>query len=398
MRRILPLIVLSQFLCTSLWFAGNTVIPELASALHLPLAFLGNLTSAVQFGFIAGTLVFAILTIADKFSPSKVFFFSSIIAGILNLAIVLDGISSFQILLFRFGTGFFLAGIYPVGMKIASDYFDKGLGKSLGFLVGALVLGTAFPHLVRSLTDQLPWEFVIYATSVLAFVGGLLIVFLVPNGPLRKSSQEFNPSVFIKVFQIKKFKAAAFGYFGHMWELYAFWAFIPVILMNFQSNNPIQINVPFWSFLIIGIGGISCSLGGLVSNLIPPKRIAILALSISGICCLLSPFFIGQKSFVLLMSFLLIWGFAITADSPMFSTLVAQNAPEQSRGTSLTIVNCIGFGITILSIQLLNFAMLKISLSYLFLILSAGPLFGLYAMYTSREDKAYSNTFQKKEI
>ena len=398
MKRVLPLIVISQFLCTSLWFAGNAVIPELALALDLPTAYIGDLTSAVQFGFIAGTLLFAVLTIADKFSPSKVFFFSSIIAGFFNLAIVLEGISSFQILLFRFGTGFFLAGIYPVGMKIASDYFDKGLGKSLGFLVGALVLGTAFPHLLRSLIDQLPWEFVIYTTSVLALLGGLLIAFLVPDGPFRKGSQNFNPSAFIRVFQFKKFRAAAFGYFGHMWELYAFWAFIPLILMNFQSNNSIQINVPFWSFLIIGIGGISCALGGLLSHTIPPKRIAILALSISGICCLLSPFFIGQSSFVLLMSFLLIWGFAITADSPMFSTLVAQNAPDQSKGTSLTIVNCIGFGITILSIQLLNFAMLKISMSYLFLILSAGPLFGLFAMYTTRDDKTYSNAFPKKEI
>ncbi|MCH7414678.1 MFS transporter [Belliella sp. R4-6] len=381
MRRILPLIVLSQFLCTSLWFAGNAVIPELASALDLPLAFLGNLTSAVQFGFIAGTLVFAILTIADKFSPSKVFFFSSIIAGILNLAIVLDGISSFQILLFRFGTGFFLAGIYPVGMKIASDYFDKGLGKSLGFLVGALVLGTAFPHLVRSLTDQLPWEFVIYATSILAFFGGLLIVFLVPDGPFRKGSQEFNPSAFIKVFQIKKFRAAAFGYFGHMWELYAFWAFIPLILINFQSNNEIQINVSFWSFLIIAIGGISCALGGLLSQITPPKKIAVFALATSGICCLLSPIFIGQSSFVLLISFLLTWGFAVTADSPMFSTLVAQNAPVTSKGTSLTIVNSIGFTITIVSIQLINISLNHIPVAYMFLILAIGPILGLVSIF-----------------
>lgn len=387
MKRILPLIVISQFLSTSLWFAGNAVIPELALALDLPTEYLGHLTSAVQFGFITGTLIFAILTISDKFSPSKVFFFSSLIAAFLNLAIVFDGISSFQILLVRFGTGFFLAGIYPVGMKIAADYYDKGLGKSLGLLVGALVLGTAFPHLVRSLTDQLPWEFAIYSTSALAVFGGFLILTFVPDGPFRKGSKAFNPSAFFKVFQIQKFRSAAFGYFGHMWELYAFWAFIPIILINFQKLNNQEINISFWSFLIIAIGGISCALGGLISQKFPPKTIATVALTTSGICCLLSPFLINQPSFLVLILFLLIWGLAVTADSPMFSTLVAQNAPPDSKGTSLTIVNCIGFGITIISIQLLNLMMNHIPNSYLFLILALGPIFGLLAMYISKKPK-----------
>lgn len=387
MKRILPLIVISQFLSTSLWFAGNAVLPELALALDLPTEYLGHLTSSVQFGFITGTLIFAILTIADKFSPSKVFFFSSLIAAFLNLAIVFEGISSFQILLVRFGSGFFLAGIYPVGMKIAADYFDKGLGKSLGLLVGALVLGTAFPHLVRSLTDQLPWEFAIYFTSALAVLGGFLILAFVPDGPYRKASQSFNPSAFFKVFQIKNFRSAAFGYFGHMWELYAFWSFIPLILINFQILNNHKINISFWSFLIIAVGGISCALGGLISQKIAPKKIATVALTISGICCLLSPLLINQSSFPILIIFLLVWGLAVTADSPMFSTLVAQNAPADSKGTSLTIVNCIGFGITIISIQFLNMMINHIPNSYLFIILALGPIFGLLAMYNYRKPK-----------
>lgn len=387
MKRILPLIVTSQFLSTSLWFAGNAVIPELAQSLELPMDYLGHLTSAVQFGFITGTLIFAILTIADKFSPSRVFFFSSLLAALLNIAIVIEGISSFEILLVRFGSGFFLAGVYPVGMKIAADYFDKGLGKSLGFLVGALVLGTAFPHLVKSFTDQLPWEVTIYFTSILAVLGGFLILVFVPDGPYRKASPAFNPSAFFKVFQIQKFRTAAFGYFGHMWELYAFWAFVPIILINFQTLNNLKINVSFWAFLIIAVGGISCALGGLISQKIAPKTIATVALTISGICCLLSPLLLFQPSFPMLILFLLIWGFAVTADSPMFSTLVAQNAPSDSKGTSLTIINCIGFGITIISIQLLNLIMNQIAYSFLFLILALGPIGGLLAMHTSKKSK-----------
>ncbi len=152
MKRILPVIVISQFLCTSLWFAGNAVLPDLAFEMALNDQYLGHLTSAVQIGFIVGTLLFAIFTLADKFPPSAIFFISALIASGFNLVLSVKGISPEFMLISRFGTGFFLAGIYPVGMKIASDYFQKGLGKSLGLLVGALVLGTAFPHFIRSFT------------------------------------------------------------------------------------------------------------------------------------------------------------------------------------------------------------------------------------------------------
>ena len=155
-NKILLLFVVSQFCCTSLWFSGNAIITDLADAFQLTDGALGNLTSAVQFGFIIGTLVFAILTIADRFSPSKVFFISAITAALCNLGNILDSNNLMSLLTFRFLTGFFLAGIYPVGMKIAADYFKKGLGKSLGFLVGALVLGTAFPHLLKDVTSELP--------------------------------------------------------------------------------------------------------------------------------------------------------------------------------------------------------------------------------------------------
>lgn len=182
-KLILPVIVLSQFCCTSLWFAGNGVMPDLVSTFGLNESAIGHLTSAVQFGFIVGTLVFAILSIADWFSPSKVFFSCALLGALFNLGIIWDENGLASILSFRFFTGFFLAGIYPVGMKIAADYYEKGLGKSLGFLVGALVVGTAFPHLLKEMTHTLSWKTVLVATSILAVLGGTLMVILVPNGP-----------------------------------------------------------------------------------------------------------------------------------------------------------------------------------------------------------------------
>ncbi|WP_304518073.1 MFS transporter [Cecembia rubra] len=378
MKHVLPIIVIAQFLCTSLWFAGNAVLGDMAAELNLASAFLGNITSAVQLGFISGTLIFAIFTIADKFSPSNVFLSSAILASVFNIAISLKGLTGIQILFLRFGTGFFLAGIYPVGMKIASDYFQKGLGKSLGLLVGALVLGTAFPHLVRSISDELPWRIVLYTTSTLSVIGGLMIWILVPNGPFRKPSQTFDFTVFFKIFQVRSFRTAALGYFGHMWELYAFWAFLPVFIQYFGKLHGQELNISFISFAIIGLGGLSCAMGGYLSEKFHPGQIAKFALAISGICCFLSPLILSQPYSVVFLLFLMIWGLSVTADSPMFSTLVAQNSPEMNRGTALTIVNSIGFGISVLSIQLLNFLNFMVPNRFLFLVLGLGPVFGLF--------------------
>ncbi|TVP45836.1 MAG: MFS transporter [Mongoliibacter sp.] len=381
MKRILPVIVISQFLCTSLWFAGNAVLPELASEMALNDQYLGHLTSAVQIGFIVGTLLFAIFTLADKFPPSRIFFISSLIASGFNLVLSLEGLSPEFMLFSRFGTGFFLAGIYPVGMKIASDYYQKGLGKSLGLLVGALVLGTAFPHFIRSFTGGLDWQVVVYATSLLAILGGSFMIILVPDGPFRTKSQSFDFTVFFRVFQGDRFRQAAFGYFGHMWELYAFWAFVPVFLTAYGNSHQIKFDLSFWSFVIIAIGGVSCGLGGLISSRVRPLDISKTALSLSGICCLLSPLFFLQPYAWVLLCFMLFWGMVVTADSPMFSTLIAQNVPPHQKGTALTIVNSLGFAITIFSIQLLNWSQNLLSPGFLFLPLALGPAFGIYHIF-----------------
>lgn len=363
-----------------MWFAGNGVINDLVNDFNLPNAALGHLTSAVQFGFILGTLSFAIMTIADRHSPSKVFLISAILGSFFNLSIIWDGNTYFSLIVLRFLTGFFLAGIYPVGMKIAADYFDKGLGKSLGYLVGALVLGTALPHLLKDSTGAYSWKSVIVLTSTLAFTGGILMAILVPDGPYRKPSSKPDFSAFFKVFKNPEFRSAAFGYFGHMWELYAFWTFVPVILGSYAFQNEVEINNSLWSFLIIGIGGLACVFGGYISLKRGTKRTAFAALLLSGLCCLFVPFMLEINSKLSFLIFMLFWGMVVIADSPLFSTLVAQNAESKIKGTALTIVNCIGFAITIISIQVLTKLSLESNSNWIYSILAIGPILGLLAL------------------
>ena len=376
---ILPVIVFSQFAGTSLWFAGNAILPDIQESWNLGIASLGWMSSSVQLGFIVGTFISATLTISDRYSPRSIFLLSSLAGAASNfLILVLDG-SMQNLLILRFSTGFFLAGIYPIGMKIAAGWYDKGLGRALGFLVGALVLGTAFPHLVKGFGSGLPWEKVITAVSLLAASGGLAMFLLVPDGPYHTTSTKFNWSAIQQVFKVKEFRSAALGYFGHMWELYAFWTFVPFILINFTVVSGHNLNVSILSFIIIGIGTIGCIAGGMLSDKLGSAKIANSFLLISGICCLLS-IFLWELPFILFISILLVWGFTVVADSPQFSTLNAQTAPKQWVGTGLTIVTSIGFAVSIVSIELLNFLKELIEPRFLFLFLIPGPILGLNAL------------------
>ena len=381
-KLLLPVIIFSQFAGTSLWFAGNAIIDAISqdAGSH------ANITSVVQFGFIAGTLVFSLFTIADRFQPSKVFFFSALIAALTNFLIVPFAYNHFWLLALRFTTGFFLAGIYPVGMKIASDLFPEKLGKALGFLVGALVLGTSLPHLVRSQTQLSNWEVVIICTSALSLAGGLLVLLLVPSKKRTAIPPKPDLLAAAKVFRSAQFRSAAFGYFGHMWELYAFWAILPVLFTYYNEQQISNHNGYFWSFIIIASGGVGCALGGLISQRTGSKKVAFYSLLISGFCCLLSPMFF-QTAPLLFFSFMLIWGITVVSDSPQFSTLVARNAEDKNKGTALTIVTSIGFAITILSIQLLKLFFESYK-EYSLLLLSPGPVLGLIAFMRLKENPA----------
>ncbi|MEP1088077.1 MFS transporter [Algoriphagus sp.] len=371
----LILIVIAQFLGTSLWFAGNAVAPEISLLLNSP-GILAAITTSVQLGFILGTLVFAFFSIPDRFSPSDVFFFSSVLAALFNLLIVILPIHLGVVLVCRFMVGFFLAGIYPVGMKIAADYFQKGLGAALGFLVGALVLGTAFPHLLKGLDLNFSWKIVLWCTSGLAILGGALVGFFVPDGPFHKINSKFDLSLLPKLSKIRALKSAASGYFGHMWELYTFWAFAPVLIVFLRGNEAMQSSDSLLSFFVIAIGGISCAIGGVFAERWGSKTVAQFALLGSGICCLMVLLVAGSPDWIWI-GLLLIWGVLITADSPQFSALVAQSVPAEYRGTALTLVNSMGFAISIISIQVAQFLLKWLQIDQVLGLLFVGPLLGI---------------------
>lgn len=375
--RVFLIIVLSQFCGTSLWFAGNAVLPQLQSLYGWHQDALGYLTSTVQLGFIIGTLLFALSGITDRLSPSKIFFVSSIVAAFCNAVSLIDPSSLTLVLLSRGLTGFFLAGIYPVGMKIAADWNEHGLGHWLGALVGALVLGTAFPHALKLLPQFIDAQALLTAVSLLAALGGGLVYFFIKDGPYRKPATHFSFSEVRTAFKVSAFRAPAFGYFGHMWELYAFWAFVPWAVNFYLERHQDTTSSPaLLSFIIIGTGSLGCYFGGQLSFKRGSKWVAQTALISSGICCLISPW-IWSLPPVAFFSLMLFWGFMAAADSPQFSALVAASAPSAVRGSAITITICIGFAISIITIQLLAYMKSVIDPNYLFLLLAPGPALGI---------------------
>jgi MFS family permease len=273
-------------------------------------------------------------------------------------------------------TGFFLSGIYPVGMKLAASWFREGLGWAIGLLVGALVLGTAFPHLLR--TTALPWRPVILATSGLAVLGGLLVAWLVPEGPHVKRGTRFEVRQALAIFGRPDFRRAALGYFGHMWELYAFWAFMPLAVAHVLGVGLGSPRVAWWSFAIIGAGCLGCAIGGRVAGRRGSAAVATVQLAASGIACLVSPWVLEAGPAAL--GFLLLWGVVVVGDSPQFSALAARTAPPTLMGTGLTLMTAVGFGITIGSISLLGALAEGGELRWLFVWLLPGPVMGVLAM------------------
>lgn len=376
----LPIIVFAQFAGTSIWFSGNAVLAELMQRWSSPSPMAGWVTGAVQLGFIAGTLVFAIFAVSDRFSPRWVFLLCAVAGALSNLLTGLANTGPAGLLALRFTTGFFLAGIYPVGMKIAAGWYEKGLGSAMGFLIGALVLGTAFPHLLKGGLSSFPWQTVIILSSGFCLLGGLLMAVLIPDGPYLVRGTRFNPMAVAALFGHRPLRSAACGYFGHMWELYTLWAFLPIFLTAYAIKTPgIQLNVSMWSFWAIGLGSVGCIGGGLASRRVGSATVAAVQLSVSGFCCLLSPLIFFAPP-VLFLPFVLLWGMAVVGDSPQFSTIIAHTAPRELVGSALTLVNSIGFTITVVSLSLIQWMSAVMPPHFLLVLLAAGPAVGMVCM------------------
>jgi MFS family permease len=375
-RHVLPIIVLAQFAGTSLWFAVNAVMPDLQIQMGWPASDVGRLTSALQLGFIAGTLVFAVLAIADRFSSRRVFLICSLAGSMCTLGALAQVDDFLALLIWRATTGFFLAGIYPVGMKIASQWFPKGLGVALGWLVGALVLGSASAHGIRALSSQLPWSTVMLSVAGLAAAGGLMLYALIPEPPQKTTqAKQLQWQALASLWTDWRVRSSVLGYFGHMWELYTLWVLAPLILATRFEGTQLSIA----AFSVIGVGALGCILGGLGAKRWGSAKVATLQLGISGLCCLLAPWLMSAP-LEWMMAWLLIWGVTVAGDSPQFSTLTASNAPPHAVGSVLTLTNCIGFGISIVSIELFTNLAKWHDLSTLLPWLGLGPLLGIWAM------------------
>ncbi len=375
-RRVLPALVLAQFMGTSPWFAVNAVMPDLQRDFGWPASAVGTLTSAVQIGFIVGTLVFALLSVADRFAARRVFMWCALSGAACTLAAAELANSFATMLVLRAATGFFLAGIYPVGMKIAAQCFPRGLGAAMGLLVGALVLGSALPHALRAVSADLPWAAVFHAVALACALGGVLVVLAVPDpqvaaGPLRGIRWGALGSLWTD----RKVRASVLGYFGHMWELYTMWVLIPVVLATRLSGPALS-----WSaFVVLGAGAAGCAVGGWVATRVGSAWVAGTQLAVSGLCCLAAPWMIDAPAGPFAL-WLLLWGITVAGDSPQFSTLTAMNAPREAVGSVLTLTNSIGFAISVLSIELFVRLAESIPVANLMPWLGLGPLFGLLAL------------------
>lgn len=372
-RRILPVIAASQFAGTSVWFAINAVMADLQREAALPADAVGWLTAAVQLGFIAGTFVFALLSIADRFSPRKVFLVCSLAAGALALATALLPPQLALLLALRFFTGVALAGIYPVGMKIAAGWFAHGLGWALGVLVGALVLGNALPFVLRALGAQWSWQAVMVAVGAVAAGGGVLMAALVPDGPHLAPAARITPKALAVIWRDRQVRASAFGYFGHMWELYAFFVLIPAIV----ATRFAAAAASWWVAATMGLGGVACIVGGALVRRVGGARVAAFQLASSGACGLLAPWLLDAP-LALWAAWLLWWGATVSGDSPQFSALTAANAPRAMVGSVLTFVNAIGFTLSTATITLFAALAAQWPLAQVLPWLAVGPAIGLW--------------------
>lgn len=375
---ILPLIIIAQFLGTISWLAGNAILPELQQDWGLATNAITSLTNSVQLGFIAGALLFALLALADRISPRLLFFSCASLSAVSSWLIANWATTLDQLLWLRFFSGLMLAGIYPVGMKIATGWYPQGLGRALGYLVGALVLGTASPHLLSGLIDD-NWRLIMQAVAAGSLLAGLVVLLGVPDGPALFKGQRLQWHAIALALQHKPLRRAASGYFGHMWELYAVWALAPLWLTAWNAQHGETLNPSLWTFLIIAAGGLGCVLGGKASVQIGSNRVARYMLIASGICCLLSPLMFELTAW-LMLPFWLIWGFAVVGDSPQLSTLSAQNAPTEVVGSALTLINCIGYTITVIAVELTGNLIDLIPVQWLFWLLLPGPVLGVLSL------------------
>ena len=380
MRFPVQLIVIAQLFGTSLWFSANSAADDLIRQWGISPADIGTLTNAVQLGFIIGTLSFALSGLADRFAASRIFAVCAVLGAMFNLAFAWLSSGLADGVLLRFAVGLCLAGVYPLGMKLVISWVPERAGAALAWLVGMLTLGTSLPHGIRFLGGMASWQITLSISSGLAIIAAGLILWL-GDGPHLKRRQNAPPLRLGRVvltFALPDFRASALGYFGHQWELYAFWTLVPALVVLAGLAELATPPLAGLSFLIIGVGAIGCVAGGLCSQRIGSARVAATALAVSALCCAIYPL-TGAWPLWAKLLLLLLWGASVVADSPHFSALSARACPPEMVGSALAFQNALGFAITMVSIQI-GMRWLPVWGSQIAWLLLPGPLLGLWGL------------------
>jgi MFS family permease len=374
-RHATAIIGIAAFFCSALWFSINAVADTLQIAWGITPVDLGHLASAVQFGFISGTLLISLSGLADRFAASHIFTICAVIGALANGAVAFTYGGLLPALLLRFVTGMAMAGVYPLGMKLVVTWAPERAGNVLGWLVGMLMVGAGLPHFVRGIDLVSNWQAVLLIASAVAMIGAGM-VWSLGDGPHHTRGRRLHWGGVLRTYAVPEFRAAACGYFGHMWELYAFLVMVPIMIAR---QGAIQGHMVYLTTAAVFLAsGTGCIVGGILSRRWGCARIAILALSGSALMCLLYPWLAGGPTPLVVMV-LLGWGFLATADSPQFSALASQACPQQLVGSALALMNSIGFGISIASIELVTLAWDSLSV-YIAWLLLPGPLLGLLAL------------------
>ena len=369
-------------LAMSTWFSASAVLPQLRALWSLTSGESAWLTIAVQLGFVAGALASAVTNLPDRVNARVVVFGSACGAAIANALLAWSDGTTTAIPL-RFLTGLFIAGVYPPALKVMATHFQRGRGVALGTMVGGLTLGSAMPHLVNGL-GGLDWRVVVLSTSVMTVAGGLVALLLVPDGPYPFPRGAFEPRFVVRAFRDPGVRLASFGYFGHMWELYAMWSWFGVFLADsLRASGDDASLAPLGTFAVIGAGAIGCYAGGVLGDRWGRTRTTALAMATSGTCAILSGLAVGAAP-ALVMAIGLVWGVAVVADSAQFSTMVTELADQGYVGTALTAQLALGFLLTVATIWIVPLVRDALGWPWAFGLLAVGPALGVVAMLRLR--------------